>query len=337
MPNQQLDVICPVFKEAQGIAAFHAELGSVLESVSERYACRVIYIVDPSTDDTEHRLREVCATDPRATTLVMSRRFGHQAALIAGLENARGDAVVMMDSDGQHPPAVILELLAEYERGADVVQAVRKDAPHTGWFKRGTSEGFYKLLSRLASIDIKVGSADFRLLSRRVVDVFRDQLTERNPFIRGLTSWVGFTVAYVGFSCRDRMAGDSKYSLRALVEFALTGITSFSKVPMRAAAVLGAAISALSAIYASIAVLAYFLNAFSAPGWTSLVAGVAFMGGLNLMFLGLIAEYVGQIFDEVKGRPRYIVDRTFGGTGGSTADLRGNLLAGDKGRVRAGQ
>jgi len=307
--QQRLDVICPVYREAEGIQAFHAELASVLDLLTDRYLCHVLYVLDPAPDETEQRLQDICSTDPRVSALVLSRRFGHQAALVAGLEHSRGDAVVMLDSDGQHPPDTILQLVAAYEGGADVVQAVRQDAPQTGWFKRRTSSGFYKLMSRVAAIDLQVGSADFRLLSRRVVDVFRDQLPERNPFIRGLTSWVGFTVAYVGFSCRDRLAGESKYSLRLLVEFAINGVTSFSKLPIRAAAVLGMVMSTLSALYALFAISAYFVQDFVPPGWTSLLAVVAFIGGLQLLFLGLIAEYVGQIFDEVKGRPRYLVAR----------------------------
>jgi polyisoprenyl-phosphate glycosyltransferase len=310
--QQHIDVICPVYREAEGIKAFHAELAGVMDKLADRYTCRVLYVMDPSTDDTELRLAEICASDLRATTIVLSRRFGHQAALVAGLDIAEGVAAVMLDSDGQHPPEVILDLVEMFERGADVVQAVRKDAPRTGWFTRATSDAFYKLMSRVAAIDLRVGSADFRLLSRRVVDVFRDQLPERNPFIRGLTSWVGFTVAFVGFTARDRITGKSNYSLRLLIEFAITGVTSFSKVPIRAAAVLGTCMSTLSALYGFIAIGAYFTQSFVAPGWTSLLAVVAFIGGLQLLFLGLIAEYVGQIFDEVKGRPRYLIARTIG-------------------------
>lgn len=284
----------------------------MLDGLSSRYAFRVVYVVDPSPDQTQQRLAEICALDGRVTVLVLSRRFGHQASLTAGLANAEGDAVIMLDSDGQHPPSVIIELLAAFERGADVVQAVRAHGEQTGWFKRTTSEGFYRVMSRVAAIDLRVGSADFRLLSRRVVDVFRDQLPERNPFIRGLTSWVGFTVAYVSFTSRPRLAGESKYSVRLLVEFAINGVTSFSKVPIRAAAVLGTLLSTLSALYAMAAIIAYFFQDIVAPGWTSLLAIVAFIGGLQLLFLGLIAEYVGQIFDEVKGRPRYIVAEVLG-------------------------
>lgn len=312
MTQPVIDVICPVFREAEGIARFHAQLGSVLQGLGDRYTFRVLYVLDPSPDATQQRLSEICAQDDRVSVIVLSRRFGHQASLVAGLAHADGEAVVMLDSDGQHPPEVIAELLAAFEGGADVVQAVREHGASTGYLKRTTSEGFYKLMSRVAAIDLRVGSADFRLLSRRVVHVFRDQLPERNPFIRGLTSWVGFTVAYVGFISRPRLAGESKYSPRLLVEFAITGVTSFSKLPIRAAAVLGTMLSGLSALYACIAIAAYFIQDFVAPGWTSLLAVVGFVGGLQLLFLGLIAEYVGQIFDEVKGRPRYIVSEMMG-------------------------
>jgi polyisoprenyl-phosphate glycosyltransferase len=188
---------------------------------------------------------------------------------------------------------------------------VRIDAPSTGWLKRRTSHAFYALLSRIASIDVRGGSADFRLFSRRVVDVF-DGLPERNPFIRGLTSWVGFNVAHVEFTCRDREVGESKYTLWSLVEFALTGITSFSKVPLRAASVTGLAMSFLSLVYAVFATVSYFASSYVPPGWASTTAVVSFVGGTQLLFLGLIAEYVGQIFDEVKARPRYLVDRVLG-------------------------
>lgn len=309
--SRRLDVICPVFREAEGIARLDAELWGVLRSL-EGYRCRVIYVLDPSPgDDTERELELIADANPDVTVLVMSRRFGHQAALVAGLATSTGDAVVMMDADGQHPPETVRDLVAAFEGGADIVQAVRTDAPSTGWFKRRTSHAFYALISRVGSIDIQGGSADFRLFSRRVVDVF-DQLPERNPFIRGLASWVGFTVAYVGFTCRDREAGESKYTLRALVEFALTGITSFSKLPLRAAAVVGTMMSLLSLAYALVAVLSYFIASYVPPGWASTSAVVSFVGGLQLLFLGLIAEYVGQIFDEVKARPRYLVGRVLG-------------------------
>jgi len=317
-PQRELDVICPVFREELGIERFDAELWGVLDTL-EGYRCRVIYVLDPYPGDaTQDRLQKICADNPRATALVMSRRFGHQAALLAGLANASGDVAVMMDCDLQHPPETIRDLVAAFERGADIVQAVRIDAPSTSWVKRRTSHAFYALMSRITSIDIQGGSADFRLFSRRVVDVF-DSLPERNPFIRGLTSWVGFNVAHVQFTCRDRELGESKYTVRTLVEFALTGITSFSKVPLRAAAVVGTVMSFLSLAYALVAIVSYFVSSYIPPGWASTSAVVSFVGGMQLLFLGLIAEYVGQIFDEVKARPRYLVDRVLTATATSTS------------------
>jgi len=317
-PQRELDVICPVFREELGIERFDAELWGVLDTL-EGYRCRVIYVLDPYPGDaTQDRLQKICADNPRATALVMSRRFGHQAALLAGLANASGDVAVMMDCDLQHPPETIRDLVAAFERGADIVQAVRIDAPSTSWVKRRTSHAFYALMSRITSIDIQGGSADFRLFSRRVVDVF-DSLPERNPFIRGLTSWVGFNVAHVQFTCRDRELGESKYTVRTLVEFALTGITSFSKVPLRAAAVVGTVMSFLSLAYALVAIVSYFVSSYIPPGWASTSAVVSFVGGMQLLFLGLIAEYVGQIFDEVKARPRYLVDRVLTATATATS------------------
>lgn len=308
---RRLDVICPVFREERGIERFDTELWGVLDSL-KGYQCHVIYVLDPYPGDgTQAELEAICSRNPHASALVMSRRFGHQAALLAGLARAPGDVVVMMDSDLQHPPETIRDLVAAFEGGADIVQAVRIDAPSTSWLKRTTSRAFYALMSRMASIDIQGGSADFRLFSRRVVDVF-DSLPERNPFIRGLTSWVGFNVAHVEFTCRDREVGESKYTLRSLVEFALTGITSFSKVPLRAAAVTGFVMSFLSLVFAVFAIVSYFVSSYVAPGWASTTAVVSFVGGTQLLFLGLIAEYVGQIFDEVKARPRYLVDRLLG-------------------------
>ncbi len=318
---RRLDVICPVFREAEAIGHFHAALAEVMDQLADRYDVRVTYVLDPSPDATQQRLAEICALDPRARTLVLSRRFGHQAALIAGLEHADADAVVMLDSDMQHPPHVIHDLLAEFEGGSDIVQALREDAESTGWAKRTTSALFYRLLSRLGSVELQPGSADFRLFSRRVVDVFREQLPERHPFIRGLTSWVGFRYSTVAFTSQDRVAGHSKYSLRTLLELATTGLTSFSKVPIRAAAAIGSVMALLSLAYACFAVLSHFTSRYTPPGWASLLAVTSFVGGVQLLFLGLIAEYVGQIFDEVKGRPRYLVAEVLGGDHSSTPDV----------------
>ena len=310
--RRRLDVVCPVFREEEAIGLFHAELAAALDRLAGRYDCRVIYVLDPSPDGTEQRLAEISAADPRVLTIVLSRRFGHQAALIAGLESSDADAVVMMDADLQHPPEVVLDLVEKWEAGADIVQAVRMDAPATGKLKRLGSHLFYKLVSTVGSVDIESGSADFRLFSRRVVQVFTEGLPERNPFIRGLSSWVGYTVAYVGFTCPGRVAGESKYSLPTLLELAISGVTSFSKVPIRAAAVVGLLMTLLSCAYAAVAVGGYLLAGHTPPAWAGVTAVVTFVAGIQLLFLGLVAEYVGQIFDEVKGRPRYLVAKTYG-------------------------
>ena len=310
MGVRTLTVICPVFREDQVILSFHSALTAALEPLSERYAWQVLYVVDPGGDGTEDVLRGLVLRDPHVRVLVLSRRFGHQAALIAGLDHADADAVVMLDSDMQHPPGLIPELVAAFEQGADVVQALRQDPPGVGRVRQSASRAFYKIVSRLSDLELSAGSADFRLLSRRVVHVFQAGLREQNPFVRGLTQWVGFRVVLVPFEVQERGAGESKYRLTTLVDFAVRGITSFSKAPLRLAATIGFVMSFLSVSYAVFALLAYFGSAYVPPGWTSTLAAVGLVGGIQMFFLGVLSEYVGYVFDEVKARPRYLVSET---------------------------
>src|SRR5262249_15776521 len=192
-----IDVICPVYREEKVIALFHDRLSAVLNSLDEAYTFRILYVLDPSPDGTEMALSTISAQDPRVEVLVMSRRFGHQAALIAGLDHSRADAAVMLDSDLQHPPELIPRLVHPWEQGAEIVQAVRQDGAETGFLRRLTSRWFYKLFLKLGVVELPVGASDYRLLSRRVAEVVRAQLPEQNPFLRGLVGWVGFETAHV--------------------------------------------------------------------------------------------------------------------------------------------
>jgi glycosyltransferase involved in cell wall biosynthesis len=299
-------VLCPVYQEEAGIRVFHARLHAVLRPLRDRYRITVIYVVDPGPDGTEQMLRRLGAEDADVDVLVMSRRFGHQAALIAGMDFCRADALIMMDSDGQHPPELIPELVHRWETGADIVQALRADVGEA-WLKRATSRWFYRVLQGIGSVDLKSGAADFRLLTARVLDVFRRDLRERNPFVRGLVSWVGFNICYVPFTPEKRTAGRSHYRTATLINFALAGICSFSKAPLRACITLGFGIAAVSFLGGILQLLFYFSGSTSVRGWASLFVALSFLGGVQLFFLGLIGEYVGLIFDEVKGRPRYLV------------------------------
>jgi dolichol-phosphate mannosyltransferase len=310
----RLDTVCPVFREESVIGLFHRRLCAVLDGLGPAVETRVVYVVDPGGDATERLLENLAAEDPRIQVIILSRRFGHQASLVAGLDHTDADAVVMMDSDLQHPPELIPRLLDEFRAGADIVQTLRSDPPSTPLPKRVTSRWFYGALRRLSGLPISPGATDFRLLSRRVVDVFRERLCEQNPFLRGLTTWVGYRSVLVPFVAGERAAGYSNYTWGTLVELALRGICAFSKTPIRVAALFGFAMSGLSVLYGVIAVATYFLGSYVPPGWTSALATASLVGGIQLFFLGVIAEYVGFIFDEVKARPRYLVDRSVGAT-----------------------
>lgn len=300
-------ILCPVYREAEGISAFHARLRLALEPLRSRYVLKVVYALDPSPDDTEAVLRGLSESDPEVEVFVMSRRFGHQAALVAGMEHCRGDALVMLDSDCQHPPELIPDLVHKWEGGADIVQTVRQDGAEAGWLRRATSRWFYRVFMSIGSVGLNSGAADYRLLSARVLDVFRRDMREHNPFLRGLVTWVGFNICYVSFVPERRSMGRSKYRASTLFNFALSGICSFSKTPLRMAIISGIVIAALSFLFGALQIIAYYLGAPRVPGWASLFLAMSLFSGIQLFFLGLLGEYVGLIFDEVKGRPRYLL------------------------------
>jgi len=305
-----LSIVCPVFRESQTIEAFHAVLTNAIAPLRDRYSMEILYVVDPSNDDdTEIRVAAIAAGSSDVTGIVMSRRFGHQAALLAGIDESRGDAVVMLDSDLQHPPQLIPELVQRWEEGADIVQTLRREDRSLPWVKRATSRWFYRLLMRIGSIDLPVGAADYRLISARVADTLRNALPERNPFLRGLLSWVGFRVFYLAYDPAPRRSGTSKYRAAALLTFALNGIFSFSKVPLRMCIGVGITLAVLSVSFTVLQVAMYAAGSEAVPGWASLFGAVGIIGGIQLLFLGVIGEYVSIIFDEVKRRPRYLIDR----------------------------
>lgn len=303
-----LAVICPVWSEAEVIGAFHTALGQALLPIEDRYSWSVTYVVDRSPDGTLGILRAIAAADPRVRILSLSSRFGHQASLVAGIDHCDADALVMLDSDLQHPPELIPRLLEEFERGRDIVYTIREDGADIGWFKRQTSHLFYRLINRLSQVPIQESAADYRLISRKVASVFRTQIRERNQFLRGLFAWTGFNTSSVRFQVRPRGAGHSKYSLARMLRFALSGIISFSKKPLQAAIVVGFLFALLGIVLAVITVGQYFFTPKLPAGWATIVTLMSVFSGVQLIFLGIIGEYIGAIFDEVKGRPIYIVD-----------------------------
>ena len=309
MPN--IAIVCPVYQEEEVILDFHARLKSALTALPAQYRIKIIYVVDPSSDRTEQLLAQLTEQEVDVTVLVLSRRFGHQAALLAGMDESDADALITLDSDLQHPPELIPELITLWEKGHDIVQTIRQDDHHIPWLKRLSSRWFYRLLFRIGSIDLPPGAADFRLLSRRVVEVFRTEFSERNPFLRGLFNWMGYRVAHVPFQVEQRPAGHSKYSVRRLFRFASHGILSFSKFPLRLCTVTGLLLALLSLLFAGVQITFYVVGSTTVPGWATLIGMVGFIGGVQLLFLGVIGEYLAIIFDEVKRRPRYLIDRRY--------------------------
>jgi len=313
-----IDIILPVYDEEEGLPIFHEALSGVVAVLSRRYTFRIIYVLDRCRDNSLGVLKDIATRDARVTVLHLSRRFGHQMSLIAGLDHSDGDASILMDCDMQHPPEVIEKLLEQFERGYDVVQAIRTYDSQIHPAKQWTSRLFYQIQNWLSPIDIPVGAADFRLISAKVRNVFQNSIREQNQFLRGLFQWVGFRQATVEFVSPPRVAGATKYRVLNLFTFSVTGITSFSKVPLRAAAVVGFFISALSVLYGLFAITVYLTVGHLPPGYTSLIVAVSFMGGLQLTVLGILGEYLGAVFDEVKRRPLYILDEMIG----RTAQLR---------------
>jgi polyisoprenyl-phosphate glycosyltransferase len=303
-----IDIILPVYNEEEGIAAFHAALFATLDSLASVYRFHVIYVLDRSRDDTFATLKKLALQSGNITVLHLSRRFGHQMSLVAGIDHSRGDAIVMMDCDQQHPPAVIPLLLEKFEEGYDVVHTVRRYSGQNGFLKKWTSRMFYRFQNALSPVELQESAADFRLISSKVARIFQTSIREQNQFLRGLFQWVGFRSATIGFLSPPRAAGRTKYRPVRLVAFAITGITSFSKVPLRLASLLGFVISTLSLVYGVWLIVEYFVFGQFPRGYASLILVVLFMGGLHLTFLGIIGEYMGSIFDEVKHRPLYVID-----------------------------
>ena len=313
--RQRVSIVVPVYNEVDGIATLVRELLAVLTPLP--YEHTIILVDDGSTDGTAERLDELQAAHADCVTVLhLSRNFGHQAALTAGMDYADGDAVICMDADLQHPPSLIPEMLRRWQDGFDIVQAVRRDPAGTGLMKVATAKGFYTLVNYLSATRIEPNAADFRLLSARVVRIFREDLRERDRFIRGLVSWVGFRKCHLEFDARPRWANETKYTMARMANFARTGIISFSKVPLKIAVLFGTVISALSLAYGVFAAAAYvFFHKAVMPGWASTIVVGTFLGGCQLLFLGLIGEYIATIFDEIKGRPLYIVSALRRATG----------------------
>lgn len=300
-----LSVVVPCYNESEVIELFHAEIGRVLASI-DGIETEVIFVDDGSADRTLEILNRIAERDPAVRVCSLSRNFGHQIALAAGIDAAAGEAVIMMDADLQHPPTLIPELVRLWREGYDVVSAIRERTEGETWFKSLTSRGFYSLLNRLSATKIPQGAADFCLISRRVADSLRG-MPERHRFLRGLISWVGFPRAFVPYQAPRRAAGHTKYSPVKMLALALDAVFSFSTEPLRLALRTGLAISALGAVYLAWTLIKGYLLRALVPGYSSLIGVTMILGGFQLVFIGLIGQYLARVFEEVKGRPLYLL------------------------------
>jgi len=308
---KKINVIAPVYNEAEVIADFHDSLLKALDSLKHQYAFEVIYVLDKSTDGTRDILKNICEKSQNVKVIILSKRFGHQMSLVAGMDQCDGDAVIMMDSDLEHPPEVIPRLLSEYEKNYDVVYTKRAYSKNIPFFKKLFSRLFYRLINLISYVKTDENSADFRLISNKVLKIFKEQIREQNQFLRFLFCWVGFNQIGIEYVSKQRKGGKSKYNYLRLVNFAIVGTISFSKIPLRISIIAGIILSVFSMLYGIFSLIKYLLISSAPPGWTSLIMIVSFIGGFQLISLGIMGEYIGGIFDESKRRPLYIIDEEF--------------------------
>jgi dolichol-phosphate mannosyltransferase len=300
-PLELLSVVAPVFNEEALIEEFYARVCSALEGL--RF--ELVLVDDGSSDKTPAILDQLASSDPRVRVVYLSRNFGHQTALTAGLDHAEGNAVVMLDADLQDPPELIPRMLDHWRAGCDVVYAVREQREGESRFKLSTARWFYRLFDKLAQVELQHNSGDFRLLDRRALNALLS-MRERNRFLRGMTVWVGYTQAAVPYHRDPRYAGETKYTIAKMLRFSLDAISSFSHRPLQLATLFGFVISTLAFFAIPVVIILRILGSYL-PGFSAITIVVLLLGGIELIAIGIIGEYVGRIYDEVKGRPLYLV------------------------------
>jgi dolichol-phosphate mannosyltransferase len=302
-----ISIVVPAYKEERNLDVLYTRLRTQLDDLRKHW--ELVIVDDGSPDGTWQTITMLNARDPRVRGVRLSRNFGHQNALLAGLAAARGQAVVTMDADLQHPPEIVPQLIARWLEGYQIVHAIRRDPPNVPALKRLSSRLYYRLFSYLSGVDIEPGAADFRLLDRQVLDEIL-KFKEEGLFLRGIVHWVGYATTSVAFDCCDRHAGTSSYDLRRMLTLAWHGVSSFSLVPLRIAMAIGLVSSTLAFLGVGYAIIGWWLDRDAIPGWASTVAIVSFLFGVLFVFLAVLAEYVGRIIVEVRGRPRFLVRET---------------------------
>jgi len=304
-PTPLVSIVAPVFNEALVIDEFYQRIRDAMAALPA-YTWELVLVEDGSSDDSYARCSAIASQDSHVAVLKLSRNFGHQIAITAGVDHARGDAVVIIDSDLQDPPEVIKSFLAKWREGYDVVYGRREKRAGETRLKAWTAAGFYRLLRFFTRIDIPVDVGDFRLMSARAADHLR-RLRESDRFVRGLVSWIGFRQTAVAYARDRRFAGETKYPYRRMIHFALDGITSFSSVPLKFASWLGYLASLLAFLYLASVFIQKALG-YTVPGFATIMVAILFLGGVQLISLGIIGEYIGRIHNEIKARPLYIVE-----------------------------
>lgn len=313
-----LSIIIPAFNEQANISAVVARTKAVLERLEVEWT--ITFVDDGSRDMTVERVREENAMDPRVGCVVLSRNFGKEIAIAAGLRAARGDAVIIMDADLQHPPETIVDFVAAWKNGAEVVLGQRIDPPDISKRRQLASNLFYPVFRAMAGMRLEAGTVDFVLLDRKAVDAM-NRFGERARFTKGLFHWIGFRATTVPFECGARFAGTSTFNFTRLLRFAMDGIMSFSSVPLRIWSWIGAAISTGSILYSLYFVLHTLLFGSDVPGFPSLIVSITFLSGIQLLSLGVIGEYLARIYEEAKGRPLYLVREEIGQTASNITPL----------------
>ena len=304
MKKTTFSIIAPIYNELENIPELYPRIRDVMEQTGEPW--ELILVDDGSTDGSTDVLRTLASKDNRVKTVIFARNFGHQIAVTAGLDYSSGNAVVIIDADLQDPPEVILDLIEKWREGNEVVYAVREEREGESWFKKTTASLFYRLIYRITDVDIPLDTGDFRLMDRKVVNVM-NQMRERHRFLRGMSSWVGFKQIGVPYKRKARFAGETKYPFKKMLQLALNAITSFSYFPLQMATYLGFICAGISVLAIPVVALLRLITGTVLLGQATTLSIVLFLGGVQLISLGIIGEYIGRIYDEAKGRPLYIV------------------------------
>jgi glycosyltransferase involved in cell wall biosynthesis len=304
----KISVVTPVFNEEEVIGHFHERTRAVLDALPDVDAT-IVFVLDRCTDNSLAVLREIVQHDPKSKLIALSSRFGHQMSLLAGIEKSLdADVIVMMDSDLQHPPELIPKMLSVYERGFDVVYTTRQENEGAGLIREALGSMFYKILSRISNVPITANAADFRLISKRVAEVLVEGFGEQNLFLRGIIPWVGFNQVGIEYIAEPRFAGKSKYSFARMVRLAADGILSFSTKPLQIGIFVGVGFAILAFLFSIYAIISYFIDRSIPSGWTTIAVLLLLFSGVQLIVIGVLGSYIGGIYQEVKRRPRYIIE-----------------------------